>query len=113
MAQAASISQVGKPGGSTPMVVALAALAEDMHSTFAFVLLFAVLHNVLLATPVAIVVGTGQVLRAKLRHWSVKPMQWLSLGLMVVLGGATLFTRNPHIIMVKPTLTYAAVGVVC
>ena len=106
------MSEAGKPGVVHPMMVALRSLAEDMLSTLAFLILFAVFHNVLAATLVAILVGIGQVLRAKLKHWAIEPMQWLSLGLVVVLGGATLFTRNPHFIMVKPTLTYAAVGLV-
>ena len=39
-------------------------------------------------------------------------MQWMSIGLVVVFGGATLFTHNPHFVMVKPTLIYIAIGVV-
>ena len=95
-----------------PMVHAIAMLAADMLSTFAFLILFAVFHDVLLATAVAIVVGAGQIGRALLARRTVEPLQWLSLGLVVVLGGATLLTHNPRFIMVKPTLTYAALGVV-
>ncbi len=100
------------PGPVHPMVLALTALVADMLSTFAFLILFVAFHNVVLATSVAIVVGVGQVLRAKLRRWPIEPMQWLSLGLVVVLGGATLLTHNPRFIMIKPTLTYAAIGMV-
>lgn len=39
-------------------------------------------------------------------------MQWASLGLVVVLGSATLVTRDPHFIMVKPTITAFAIATV-
>ena len=61
------MSEADKPGVVHPMVVAFSSLAEDMLSIFAFLILFAVFHNVLVATSVAILVGAGQVLRAKLQ----------------------------------------------
>jgi intracellular septation protein A len=39
-------------------------------------------------------------------------MQWLTLGLVAVFGGAALATHNPVFVMVKPTLIYVAVGCV-
>ena len=54
----------------------------------------------------------GQVVLLKLRGRPVDAMQWLSLGLVVVMGGATLLTHDRHFIMVKPTIIYLAVGAV-
>ena len=39
-------------------------------------------------------------------------MQWMSLGLVVLLGGASLFAHDPRFIMLKPTFIYAVVGAV-
>ncbi len=94
------------------MVRAIQLLTADMMSTLAFVVLFITFHNVLLATSIAIAVGLGQIIRAKLSHWPVETLQWLSLGLVVALGGATLLTHNPRFIMVKPSFTYGAIGLV-
>ena len=102
------MSETDNSGVVHPMVLASGMLAADMLSTFAFLILFAVFGDVRLVVAVAVVVGVGQILRAKLKRWPVDPMQWLSLGLVVVLGGATLFTHDPRFIMVKPTLSSGA-----
>lgn len=87
-------------------------LVEDLLSTIFFVALFSLTKSLYLATGVAIAVGVGQVLLARLRGRPVDAMQWLSLGLVVVMGGATLLTHNQHFIMFKPTIVYIAVGAV-
>ena len=38
-------------------------------------------------------------------------MQWISLGLVVVLGGATVLTQSPRFMMVRPTIVHLAVAV--
>jgi intracellular septation protein len=37
-------------------------------------------------------------------------MQWTSLGLVVVLGGATILTQNPRFMMAKPSIVHFAVA---
>jgi intracellular septation protein A len=37
-------------------------------------------------------------------------MQWASLGLVIVLGGATVLTGDPRFVMIKPTIAYLTVG---
>jgi intracellular septation protein A len=39
-------------------------------------------------------------------------MQWMSLGLVVVLGGATMLTQSPRFMMIKPTIVHFAVATV-
>ena len=39
-------------------------------------------------------------------------MQWMSLGLLVVLGGATMLTQSPRFKMIKPTIVHFAVATV-
>ena len=87
-------------------------LLLDLLSTVFFVIVFSVTDNIYVATGMGIAIGVAQVLYLKARSRPIDLMQWMSLGLVVVFGGATLLTHNPHFVMVKPTLIYIAVGVV-
>lgn len=87
-------------------------LLEDLLSTVFFMVLLGVTHDVTLATGAAIAIGVGQVALCWFRGKPVDAMQWLSLGLVVVMGGASLLTHDPRFVMVKPTVVLTAVGVV-
>ena len=87
-------------------------LAADMFSTLLFAGLYAVTHNVYMATGVAIAAGLAQVGYLKARGKPVDAMQWMSLGLVVVFGSASLLTHDPRFVMLKPTLIYAVIGAV-
>jgi intracellular septation protein len=39
-------------------------------------------------------------------------MQWGSLALVIVLGGATITTRDGHFIMIKPSIIHFAVAAI-
>ena len=65
---------------------------------------------VLLATVVVIVATLAQVLWLKLRGRRVDAMLWVSLGLVVVLGGATIYFHNETFIKWKPSALYWAMG---
>jgi intracellular septation protein A len=101
------------PGpGMHPLIHAGRWLVSDMLSTLAFVALYAVTDNIYLATGLGIGFGFAQIAWMKLRGTPVDVLQWMSLGLVCVFGGATLLTQNPVFIMLKPTLIYTAVGAV-
>ncbi len=87
-------------------------LLSDILSTLAFVALYSITRSIFVATGFAIALGLGQIAYVKSRGQSIDPIQWLTLGLVIVFGGAALITRDPRFIMVKPTLIYAAVGCV-
>jgi intracellular septation protein len=53
-----------------------------------------------------------QIVRLKFRGEAIDAMQWASLALVVVFGGAALVTKDPRFIMVKPTLIQFAIGAV-
>jgi len=95
-----------------PIIHAGRWLAADLLSTLLFVSLYALTHSVYLATGLAIVAGVGQIAWLKLRRAPIDAMQWASLGLVVVFGGASLLTHDPRFVMFKPTLIYAALGAV-
>ncbi len=95
-----------------PLIHAGRWLVSDLLSTLVFVGLFAATHSLYAATGLAIAFGLIQIAWLKLRGSSVDAMQWMSLGLVVVFGSASLVTHDPRFVMFKPTLIYAAVGAV-
>ena len=62
------------------------------------------LYDIYVATAVAIAASVVQVAYIKFRHGKVENAQWLTLGLLVVFGGLTLFLRDPTFIKWKPTV---------
>jgi intracellular septation protein len=64
------------------------------------------LYGIYNATAFAMVAAVLQVLFYRLKHQRYEKMHLISLGLIVVLGGATLFFRNPWFIKWKPTGIY-------
>ena len=94
------------------LAYAIRPLALDMLSTIVFAVLIAVTHNVYVSTAAAIAMGIVQVIWQKARRQPVAGMQWASLGLVTVMGGASLLTGDPRFVMIKPTVIYLTVGAV-
>src|SRR2546426_6844359 len=65
---------------------------------------------VLLATVVVIVATFAQILWLKLRGRKIDTMLWISLGLVTVLGGATIYFHSESFIKWKPTVLYWVMG---
>lgn len=63
-------------------------------------------HGIYVATAVAMAASVIQVVFHRLRHQSYEKMHLISLGLILVLGSATLFFHNPWFIKWKPTGIY-------
>ncbi len=61
---------------------------------------------ILLATAVTILATFGQIGWVWLRHRKVDTMLWVTLGLVTLLGGATLVFHDPVFIKWKPTAVY-------
>ncbi len=66
---------------------------------------------VLLATLMAMLAAAGQVSWLKRRHRKVETTLWLSLALVVVLGGLTIWLRSESFVRWKPSVIYWAMGV--
>jgi intracellular septation protein A len=100
--------------GSTlhPLIHAGRWLLADLLSTLTFVGLYAVTHSIYVATGLGIAAGLAQVAYLKARRQPIDLMQWMSLGLVLVFGGASLLTHDARFIMLKPTLIYIAIGAV-
>jgi len=94
------------------MRTALYQLAEDFLSTIVFLIIYFATGQLYLAVIVAIAVGFGQFIVLRRRGRTLDIMGWLSLVMVIVLGGATLITSDSRFIMVKPSVVHFAVAVV-
>jgi intracellular septation protein len=66
--------------------------------------------GIFVATTVAIVATLFQLGWMRYRSGRTEPMQWLSLVVIVVFGGATLIAQDETFIKWKPTVLYWAMG---
>src|SRR6187549_646294 len=75
---------------------------------FPLVLFFAAwsFYDIFVATAAAIVATIAQVAWSWFRHRKVDTMLWVTLVIMLVFGGATLISRDPTFIKLKPTVLY-------
>ena len=87
-------------------------ILRDLGPTWAFLSVLTFSHNIIAATGLAISLGIGQVGLALAQRKPIAALQWVSLGLVCVFGAATLVTHDPRFLMVKPSLVFAAVGLV-
>ena len=65
-----------------------------------------------IATAVAILGAVGQVVWSRIRGHTLGYMTWASLGLVIVLGGMTLLTRDPRFVLAKPAIGHVAIGLI-
>jgi intracellular septation protein len=89
-----------------------ARLATDFFSTFVFLGVYLATDNIVLATGVAIAGAIAQVIYSRIKGRELGYMTWASLGLVIVLGGATLFTNDPRFVLAKPAIGHFAVGAI-
>ena len=66
--------------------------------------------DIYVATGVAIVATIAQIAWLKYSTGKVEPMQWLSLGIIVLFGGATILAQDETFIKWKPTVLYWLMG---
>ena len=64
------------------------------------------------ATGVAIAATVVQLAYMRIKTGKTEPMQWVSLAIIVVFGGATLLAHNEDFIKWKPTVLYWVMGTV-
>jgi len=89
-----------------------AKLASDFFSTIAFLAVYLVTDNVLLATGVAIAGSIAQVIYARIKGEQLGFMTYASLALVIVLGSATLLTNDPRFVLAKPAIGHFAIGAI-
>jgi intracellular septation protein len=79
---------------------------------FPIILFFAAfkLWDIYVATGVAIAATIAQIAWLRYSTGKVEPMQWVSLGIIVVFGGATILAHDETFIKWKPTVLYWLMG---
>jgi len=87
-------------------------LGSDFLSTIVFLVIYLTTDNVILATAVALIGAIGQVIWSRIKGQTLGYMTWASLGLVIVLGGATLLTHDPRFVLAKPAIGHAAIGLI-
>lgn len=87
-------------------------ILSDFLSTIAFLAVLVATDNVVLATSLGIAMGVGQFVWLRLRGAPIALMQVASVALVVVLGTATILTRDARFMMLKPSIASAAIATV-
>ena len=77
-------------------------LLLDLASTIFFLIAYLLTKNVPLSVALGMALGIAQIGWQLARKSHIGTMQWLSLCLVVGLGGVTLLTDDPRFVMAKP-----------
>jgi intracellular septation protein len=94
------------------MKEALGQLINDFLSAIFFFAVYSLTGSIFAGTAIAIAVGAAQFIHLKRARRAIDPMQWMSLGLVLVLGTATLLTQSPRFMMLKPSFIHFAIAAV-
>jgi intracellular septation protein A len=94
------------------MTSVFARLGSDFLSSIVFLIVYGVSGDVVLATAAGIAAAIAQVIYARVRGKPLGFMTYASLALVIVLGSATLLTKDPRFVMFKPSIAHFAIGAV-
>ena len=94
------------------LIYAARPLITDFLGSIFFVVLLAFNVDVSVAAGIGIALSIAVIVVQLLRRGAVAALQWASLALVLLSGGASMLTHDPRFIMAKPTLIYVAVGFV-
>jgi intracellular septation protein A len=85
-------------------------LVSDLASTILFLAVLLITKDLILAVALGVGLGVLQIGWLMARRQPIDTMQWLSIGLVVASGAATMLTNDPRFVMLKPTVIYCIVG---
>jgi intracellular septation protein len=85
-------------------------LVSDLASTLLFLAVLLITKDLILAVALGVGLGIIQIGWLMARRKPIDTMQWLSIGLVVVSGAATMLTSDARFVMLKPTVIYCIVG---
>ena len=81
-------------------------ILSDLLAVILFFITYTVTKNIIWATAVALAAGVVQAVFTYIKNKKLETMQWVSLILIVVLGGATILLKDQRFIMWKPTALF-------
>src|SRR5207253_10042436 len=84
----------------------------DFLSALLFLAVYLTTANIVAAGALGIAAALVQLGYVKFSGRHIEPMQWMSLGLVIVLGGASMLTQSPRFVMLKPSIAHFAVAAV-
>ena len=87
-------------------------LLLDLASTLLFLAVYLLSDNLFLAVGLGMALGVAQIGWQLMHGKPIGTLQWLSVVLVLASGTATFFTRDPHFVMIKPSVIYVIVGIV-
>lgn len=85
-------------------------LVSDLASTILFLIVLLVTKDLILAVALGVGLGVLQISWLIARRKPIDPMQWLSVGLVVASGVATMLTNDARFVMLKPSVIYCIAG---
>jgi intracellular septation protein len=94
------------------MKQALRQLLGDFVSAILFVAVYAISGNLVAAAALAVAAGVARFVFLWQTTRRIELVQWVSMALVVVLGGATMLTQSPRFLMLKPTIVHLAVAAI-
>jgi intracellular septation protein A len=100
------------PKETTTMRDVFVRLGTDFLSAIVFLVLYLTTDNVVLATSVAVAGAVAQVIYGRVKGKPLSFMTYASLALVIVLGCATLLTRDPRFVLAKPAIAHFAIGAI-
>lgn len=91
---------------------AMRPILVDLLSTIVFFILLWTTHNFMLATALGIAAGVIELGVRLVRKKPVGVITWMSLGLVTIMGVASILTHQPLFVMLKPSIAYCLIGAV-
>ena len=79
---------------------------SDLFPLILFFIAYRYSNDIYLATKVAIIASVLQFVWLRLRRKPIEIMHWISLGVIVIFGGATIWLKSDIFIKWKPTVLY-------
>ncbi len=87
-----------------------ALLASDLAATIVFLIVLLLTRHLMLAVALGVALGVAQIAWLLARRKPIDAMQWLSIGLVLLAGAATLLTQDARFVMLKPSVVYCIAG---
>lgn len=86
------------------LLKALLRILRDFSSTIVFISMIYITQNAVLATSIGVGVGAVQTVWMLLHRKHIRPLQWMSIALVFILGGITIFTGNGFFFKLKSSI---------